>query len=188
MKSLVIIVLLAGLIFLISSYGNTFVYAQEENKKQNDLLFEVQGLRTSPITKNLQLSGVVWEKICPSNQCQIEEGMYSNITTPDPDDTTPQVFVTLYFYVHDNITNKDLTPLQKKSVERYDLTVSCVVNSPKDLIEQANSTIYKCSSERTDLQKFNREQTDTTYYFKIDGTYDSQSDTLTATGKYARQF
>ena len=185
MKSL-IGVMMTTLMFLIATNPSALVYAQEGSSMKNDLVFEVQGLRTSPVIKDFQISGEVWEKICPSNQCQIEEDEYANITTPDADDDTPQVLVTLYFYVHDNITNKDLTPLQKKNVERYDLTVSCVVDSGKNVIEKANNLIYKCSSERTDLRKYDGEKKDPTFFFKIEGTYDTQADLLMATGKYVR--
>ena len=183
MKTLVIVVSMICMMLIMSS--NADVFAQNGNKPQNDLVFEVQDLRTSPITKNLQITGEVWKKICPSNQCQIEEDGYSNITKSD-DDATPHVFVTLNFYVHDNITNKDLTPIQKEIVERYNLKVACILNSASNASGQANNIMYKCSSGETDLQKYNREEKDSIYYFKIDGTYDTQSDILTAIGKFVK--
>jgi len=168
---------------------NAPAYSQGESNKQNDLIFDVESLSTFPITKNFQINGNVWDKICPSNQCQIEEIEYSSyVVTPGPDDTEPRIYTTLYFYVHDNLTNKDLTPLQKKFAERYELSFSCDVSSVKDIIEQGNNTIYKCSSDFTDVRKDNPEKTDHTYYFNVDGTYDTESDTLTATGKYDRQY
>jgi hypothetical protein len=182
MKILVIVMSMICMMLLILSNAN--IFAQNGNKQQNDLIFEVKDLRTSPITKNLEITGEVWKKICPSNQCQIEENEYSNITMPD--DANPHVFVTLNFYVHDNITNRDLAPIQKDIVERYDLKVACILNSSNNATEQGNDIIYKCSSGETDLQKYNREEKDSIYYFKIDGTYDTQSDTLTATGKFVR--
>ena len=97
-------------------------------------------------------------------------------------------YTTLYFYIHDNVTNKDLTPLQKKFVERYQLSFSCGVNSVKDIIEQGNNTIYKCSGDFTSLSKFKPEDSDHTYYFRVKGSYDTQNDTLSATGVYDRQF
>ena len=69
---------MTSLMFLIPIDTNTPVYSQEESNQENDLVFEVQSLRTTPITKNFQLSGEVWEKVCPSNQCQIEEDGYSS--------------------------------------------------------------------------------------------------------------
>lgn len=168
--------------------GN-LAYAQEEKIQQNDLVFNVQGLTTSPTTKDFQISGNVWEKICPSNQCQIEEDEYSSyVVTPTPEDTDPSIFVSKSFYVHDPVTNKDLTPLQKKFAERYEISFTCGVNSVKDIIEQGNNIIYKCSSEYTDIRKSNPEENDPTYYFKADGTYDTLNDTLTATGNYDRQY
>lgn len=62
------------------------------------------------------------------------------------------------------------------------------MNSVKDIIEQGNNIIYKCSSEYTDIRKSNPEENDPTYYFKADGTYDTLNDTLTATGNYDRQY
>ena len=168
--------------------GNVLVYAQEENKQENDLVFEVQGLKTSPTTKNFQIAGNIWEKICPSNQCQIEEDGYGLTLTPNAEDETPSVSAFLDFYVHDNITNKDLTPLQKKFAERHQLSFFCYVNSVKDIIEQANSTIYNCSGDSTDISKSNPEEADPTYYFKVEGKYDTANDTLTATGDYDRQY
>jgi hypothetical protein len=85
------------------------------------------------------------------------------------------------------VTNKELTPLQKRFVERYELSISCDVNSVKDIIEQENNITYKCSSEYPDLSKSNSEENDPTYYFRLEGTYDIQNDTLTGTGEYDRQ-
>ncbi len=44
----------------------------------------------------------------------VQDEYSSYVVTPDPDDTDPSLYVTLYFYVHDNITNKDLTPSSEK--------------------------------------------------------------------------
>jgi len=179
---------MTSLMFFVPIDTNTPAYSQEENNQENDLVFEVQGLRTTPITKNFQLSGEVWEKVCPSNQCQIEEDGYSSyVVLPEPEDTDPRLYTTLYFYIHDNVTNKELTPLQKRFVERYELSISCDVNSVKDIIEQENNIIYKCSSEYPDLSKSNSEENDPTYYFRLEGTYDTQNDTLTGTGEYDRE-
>jgi hypothetical protein len=189
MKSLIIGIAVTNLLFLLSSNSNFLIYGQEEKKQQDDLVFNVQGLTTSPTTKDFKISGNVWEKICPSNQCQIEEDEYSAyVVTPRPEDTDPSIFVSQTFYVHDNVTNKDLTPLQKKFAERHEISFSCGVNSVKDIIEQANNTIYKCSGDFTDIRKTNPEENDPTYYLKVDGTYDTQSDTLNATGNYDRQY
>ena len=67
----------------------------------------------------------------------------------------------------------DLTPLQKDFAERYDFTFSCNVNSVKDIIEQGDNIIYKCSGDYTDLQKSNPEENDPTYYFSVKGTCQS---------------
>jgi len=153
------------------------------------LVFNVEGLTESPTTKDFKIAGKVWDKICPSNQCQIEEDGYSfYVVTPSPEDTQPRIYTSMDFYVHDNVTNKDLTPLQKKFAERYQLGFSCGVDSVKDIIEQGDNITYKCSGEYTDIRKSNPEENDPTYYFKVDGTYDTQSDTLNATGNYDRQF
>jgi hypothetical protein len=151
----------------VTNTSNFYVYGQEE-KKQDDLVFEVQGLKTSPTNKDFQINGKIWEKICPSNQCQMVQDEYSSyVVTPDPDDTDPSLYVTLYFYIHDNITNKDLTPLQKKFAERYELSFSCAVNSVKDIIEQGNNITYKCSGDYTSLRKYNQEDNDPTYYYSV---------------------
>jgi hypothetical protein len=189
MKTLIIGVIVTCFLYLMSSNTNFFVYGQEEKKQQNDLIFQVSGLKTSPTNKDFQINGEIWKKICPSNQCQMVEDEYSSyVVTPDPDDTDPSLYVTLYFYVHDNITNKDLTPLQKKFAERYELSFSCNVNSVKDIIEQGNNIIYKCSGDYTSLRKYNQEDNDPTYYYSVEGTYDTESDTLIGTGEYDRQF
>lgn len=175
------------LLFLVSSNSNTFVYGQTE-QAENDLVFSVQDLKTSPITQGFQINGEIWEEICPSNQCQIEEDYYSTyIVTPSPYDTDPRVFITLYFYLHDDITNQDLTPIQKRFVERYDLSFSCSVNSVNDIIEQGNNTIYKCSGEYTTLGKHNKEDKDPLFFYQVEGTYDTASDTFTGTGQYDRR-
>jgi hypothetical protein len=87
------------------------------------------------------------------------------MVTPDVDASAPRVYLMLDFLLHDNITNKNLTPLQKKFVERYPLSFACNVNSVKDIIEQGNNVIYKCAGDSTFLQKQNRESTDPAYYF-----------------------
>ena len=188
MKSLTVGVVVTSLLFLLSSNSNVLIYGQEEKKQQNDFVFNVQGLLSSPTTKDFQITGPAWEKICPSNQCQIEEIEYGLTVIPNPQVDSLSVSKFLDFYVHDNITNKDLTPLQKKFAERYQLSFFCHVNSVKDIIEQANNTIYKCSGDSTDIRKSHPEETDPSYYFKVNGTYDTQSDTLNATGNYDRQY
>ena len=80
-----------------------------------------------------------------------------------------------------------MTPIQKKFAERYHLSFSCVVNSVNDIIEEGNNVLYKCSGDSTSLGKEDKEDTDKTYYFKVEGTYDNQSDTLTSTGQYDRK-
>ena len=40
----------------------------------------------------------------------------------------------------------------------------------------------------TEIKESNAEENDPIYYFKVDGTYDTQSDTLTGTGNYDRQY
>jgi hypothetical protein len=189
MKSHIVGIVVTNLLFLLSSNSNVLTYGQEEKQQQNDLVFNVQGLTSSPTTKNFQLNGEVWNKVCPSNQCQMVEDEYSSyIVTPSPDDLDPRLYATMYFYVHDNVTNKDLTPLQKKFAERYEFSFSCYVHNAKDIIEQGNNTIYKCSGDSTSLRKYHAEENDHSHYFKVDGTYDSQSDTLNATGNYYRQY
>jgi len=187
MRSLTVGVVVTNLLFLLIT-TSTVAYGQEEEKKQNDMVFNVEGVSTtSPTTKEFQLNNEIWKKVCPSNQCQMVEDEYSAYTvTPSPDDDVPRVFVTLYFYIHDNVTNKDLTPLQKKFAERHELSFSCTVKNAKDIIEQGNNIIYKCSGDFTYLKKYNTEENDPTYYFNVEGTYDTENDTLTSTGEYNR--
>ncbi|HKQ21897.1 MAG TPA: hypothetical protein VJS91_07650, partial [Nitrososphaeraceae archaeon] len=124
-----------------------------------------------------------------SNQCQMVEDEYSSyVVTPSPDDTDPSLYTTMYFYIHDNVTNKDLTPLQKKFAERYEISFSCDVKNAKDIIEQGSNIKYKCSGDYTSLKKYNAEERDPTYYFSVEGTYDTENDTLTSTGGYDRQY
>jgi hypothetical protein len=168
---------------------NKPVYLQGGSNLENDLVFEVQDLSTSPVIKNFQISGEVWKKVCPSNQCQMEEDEYSSyVVLPDPEDSAPRVYTSVYFYIRDDVTNKDLTPLQKNFAERYDMSFSCDVKSAKDIIEQGDNIIYKCSGDFTSLAKTNQEKNDPTYYFSVEGTYDTQNDTLTGTGEYDRQY
>jgi hypothetical protein len=175
-------------LLVLSINQNVFIYGQKV-ENQNALVFNVQGLKTSPVTKDFKINGPAWREICPSNQCQIEEGGFSlYVVTPTSDVDSPRVYTSLSFNVHDNITNKDLTPIQKKFAEKYQLSFSCSVNSVNDIIEQANNVIYKCSGDSTFVQKEHKEDADKTYYFQVEGTYDNQSDTLTATGKYDRKF
>jgi hypothetical protein len=188
MKTFILSALMVSLMFLIP-VNTSIVHSQEVNESDNDLVFEVQDLTTSSVIKNFQISGEVWEKVCPSNQCQIEEDEFSSyVVVPDPEDTDPSVYTTAYFYIRDNVTNKDLTPLQKNFAERYQLAFSCAVNSVKDIIEQGDNIIYKCSGDYTSLAKSNPEENDPTYYFSVEGTYDTQNDTLTGTGEYDRQY
>src|SRR5215213_1383139 len=127
MKILIVGIFITGLLFFLSTNSDVFIHGQEE-ESENDLVFSAQGLKTSPITKDFQINGEVWEEICPSNQCQIDEDYYSTyVVTPEPSDTDPRLSITLYFYLHDDITNQDLTPIQKRFGERFDLSFSCSV-------------------------------------------------------------
>jgi len=186
LKSVIIGIIVTNLLLLLSTNSTVVIYGQVAKSQQNDLVFNLQGLTTSPTTKDLQINGKIWKEICPSNQCQIEEDHYSSyVVTPKPGDKYPQIYTTLYFDVYDNVTNKDLTPLQKKIAERYELSFACYLHSAKDIIEQANNTIYKCSSYVTYLEKYNREKTEPYYWFDVEGKYDNQSDSLNATGKFS---
>ncbi len=185
MKILVIGIL--TFLVILSTNHSAFVFGQKAGNG-TDLVFNVQGLKTSPVTNEFKINGEVWDEICPSNQCQITEDGYSlYVITPDANDSAPRVYLNLNFLIHDDITNKNLTPLQKQFVERYAFSFSCSVNSVKDIIEQANNIIYKCSGDSTFLGKEHKEDTDATYFFKVEGTYDNQSDTLNATGHFDRK-
>jgi hypothetical protein len=184
MKTLIAGALIIILTFSLQVSSNPVVYSQEHSNTNYDLIYNVQNLSTSPVTKNFNISGDAWKKVCPSNQCQIEEKEYdSNIGVPKPEDTSPGIYTNLFLDIHDNVTNKDLTPLQKKFVESYQFHFSCNVNSVKDIIEQANNTIYKCE-DYSYLFKENREENDPFNSFTVKGTYDTQNDTLNATGVY----
>jgi len=186
--SLLIFGVLTFTALILSINLNPIVHAQNA-AGEKDLVFDVQNLKTSPTTSDFQLNGEVWEEICPSTQCQIEENEYSlYVVTPQPEDTEPRVYTMLWFDVHDDITNKNLTPIQKKFAERYQLSFSCNVNSVNDIIERGNNVLYKCTGDFTFLGKQNKETDDPTYYFKVEGMYDNQSDTLNATGKYERKY
>ncbi len=188
MKSTVVGLAMTNLLLLLSTISGA-VYGQEDGKKQHDMVFNVQGLTSTPTTKEFQLNNEIWKKVCPSDQCQMVEDEYSSyVVTPSPDDTDPSLYTTMYFWIHDNVTNKDMTPLQKKFAERYELSFSCAVKNAKDIIEQGSNVIYKCSGDMTSLQKNHREDKDHTYYFNVKGTYDTENDTLTSTGEYTNQF
>jgi len=177
-----------NLLLLLSTNSIVVIYGQVAKNQQNDLVVNLQGLTTSPTTKDFQINGKIWKEICPSNQCQIEEDHYSsNVVPPKPGDKYPHIYTSLFFYVHDNVTNKDLTPLQKKFAERYWLFFSCDVHSAKDIIEQENNTTYKCSSSYANLAKSNSEKTDPRYWFDVEGKYDTQSDSLNLTGKFSNK-
>ena len=98
MKTLIMGAVMTSIMFLIPINTNAPLYSQQESNQENDLVLEVQGLRTSPMTKNFQLSGEVWKKVCPSNQCHIEEDGYSSyIVIPEPEDT-PFVYHTIFLH------------------------------------------------------------------------------------------
>lgn len=170
---------------IICNYESIITYGQNGGK-QNDFVFNVEGVKTSPVIKDFQINGDVWDQICPSNQCQIEtDEQYLFVGTPNFVDIVPRVFSMMWFYVHDNVTNKNLTPDQKNVVETYRLYFSCGVNGPSDIVEQGNNFIYKCSGNSTFLgiDSENAEE----YYYTVEGSYDNHSDTLIATGKYDRK-
>jgi hypothetical protein len=163
MKTIITGTLIIGILFLLLGNGN--VLAQEEKSQQNNLAFEVQGLRTDPLDtttpklKDFQITGKIWDNICPSNQCQIksdESTLRGKVPIPNPDTDPyidPSIAVTMSFDLHDNVTNKDLTPTQKKLEERYQAQFICTVDRFKDIIKQENNTIYKCSSHLSTLQR-----------------------------------
>jgi hypothetical protein len=183
MRTLIVGALMC-LIFSLQISINSVAYSQEHSNTNNDLIFDVQNFTTSPVTKNFNISGDAWKKLCPSNQCQIEEKGYDpNTGVPEPEDTSPTIHTIFSLDIHDYVTNKDLTPLQKKFVESYTFYFSCGVNSVKDIIEQANNTIYKCE-DYSSLSKTNSEENDEIILFTVKGTYDTKNDTLNATGVY----
>ena len=174
-----------ALLLILLVNQSVLVYAQKV-ANENDLVFDAQGLKSSPTTKDFQINGKVWNEICPSNQCEIEGDGYSSfIETPDSGVTPPSIGLSLDFFVHDNIT-KNLTPLQKEPAERYVLAFSCNVNSEKDIIQQGNNATFNCSGNSF-LQKQNFTDSDSTYFFKTEGTYNNQSDAIVATGQFDRK-
>jgi hypothetical protein len=180
----ILIGFLTFLLFALSNNQSSFIFGQKVGSEP-DLVFNVQGLKTSPVTKEFQITGEVWDEICPSNQCQIEEYGYSSyIITPNPEDSAPRVYLMLDFFIHDDIANKNLTPIQKKFVERYVLSFSCSVKGVNDIVELGNNTVYKCSGDFTSLGKRNEEFSNVLYYYKVQGIYDNQSDTLNGTGQF----
>ena len=55
MKILVAGAVMICLTFLFQINTNSVVYSQEESKEKNDLVFDVQDLSTSPVTKNFKI-------------------------------------------------------------------------------------------------------------------------------------
>lgn len=169
---------------MLSNNQNPFILAQQLGN-QSDLVLNVQGLKTSPVTKDFEIKGEVWKDICPSNQCQIEEDGYSfYVVTPGRNNADLRIYLILDFYIRDNITNKDLTPLEKEFVEGYVLSFSCRGISINDIVEQGNNTINACSGEFTNLGKQNKEDIDISYYYIVEGAYNNQSDALNVTGEF----
>lgn len=182
---LVLILFLTILLLIVPNHESIFAYGQKDGN-QSDFVFNVAGVKKSPVIKDFQIKGDVWDQICPSNQCQIEtHEQYLFVGTPNLDDIVPRVFSMMWFYLHDNVTNKSSTQLQKNVVEIYRLYFSCGVNDPSDIVEQGNNLVYKCSGNSTFLGKDTENAEE--YYFAVEGTYDNQTDTLSAAGKYDRK-
>ncbi len=62
MKILVIGIL--TFLITLSTNHSAFAFGQ---KAGTDLVFDVQGLKTSPVTNEFKINGEVWDEICPSN-------------------------------------------------------------------------------------------------------------------------
>ena len=68
-----------------------------------------------------------YTQICPSNQCDIEI-TFTHLSGPTPDDDSPPISATIYFNLHDNITNANLNSAQKLSIEKFNFGIYCIIS------------------------------------------------------------
>ncbi|MGE5821898.1 MAG: hypothetical protein ACM31M_04875, partial [Nitrososphaerota archaeon] len=105
------------------------VYGQID---ESDLTLELEGI-DNPMVKEFKINNdEVFNEICPSNQCTIEY-THTFLDPPSPEINKYDIGYSIDFNLLDPITNKDLTPIQKKFVERFDVGITCFVKNVEDI-------------------------------------------------------
>ena len=134
-----IVFLFFTLILVIFGISNNYVYATSQRKVKEEannvivggeiLILEMQ-VTDDPIEgdKILQfkIPSTNYTQICPSNQCDIEI-TFAHLSGPTPDDDSPPISVTIYFNLHDDITNANLNSAKKLSIEKFNFGIYCII-------------------------------------------------------------
>ena len=150
-----------------------------------DLNLEMQDADNHDIIK-FQIPSTNYSQICPSNQCEIEI-IYSYFGAPTPDDDSPIITVRIQFYLHDDITNSDLTPAQRLFIEKFDFNIWCDISNINQIIQDKDGeVVYHCDSDSGSVGPVESSSTLPTLYYSYKVVYDTKSETLKLSGKFDR--
>jgi len=173
-----VIFLIIPLILAISSILN--IYAQEQNDTR--LILELEGLTETKIIK-FEIGEKVYKTICPSDQCSIEY-THAFLSAPDPNTNDWGVGFAIDFNLHDDITNANLTAIQKKFVELFHLAIGCDVNNVRDIVEKDDRVIYHCNCGTADCGLAIVHAIKPTLYFYAKGVYDTKTENFKLVGNF----
>jgi hypothetical protein len=156
---------------------SNFLYGQETN----DIILEVENT-TNPTIMTFEINDQESKKeICPSDKCTIEYTSEGSFSVPNPETDDYLVSFIIDFDLHDNITNANLTPIQKSFAERYQLHAFCWVDDITDIIEKKGSLIYNCGDEI----KIDRIHDSHQWVYKSKGIYDTKTENFKMIGNFS---
>jgi hypothetical protein len=165
---------------LVSLFGatTTSIYGQEKS----GIILEVENI-TNPQIITFEINDPESKKeICPSDKCIIEYTSDGTFSIPDPETDNYYISFIIDFDLHDDITNANLTPIQKSFVERYQLHVFCSVVDVNNIIEKNGEVIYNCEGE-TNIQRIHDSYT---WVYQSKGIYDTKLENFKVNGEFNR--
>ena len=188
------------LILVIFGISNNYVYATSEKVEEEveeeannvivggeDLILEMQ-VTDDPIEgdKILQfkIPSTNYTQICPSNQCDIEI-TFAHLSGPTPDNDSPPISVTIYFNLHDDITNANLTPAQKLFIEKFNFGIYCRISNIDQIVQDPDgNVVYNCvDNAGAYLGPMESSSNLPTLVYSYKVTYDTKSQIMKLNGK-----
>ena len=194
-----IVFLFFTLILVIFGISNNYVYATSEKVEEveeeannvivggEDLILEMQ-VTDDPIEgdKILQfkIPSTNYTQICPSNQCDIEI-TFTHLSGPTPDDDSPPISATIYFNLHDDITNANLNSAQKLSIEKFNFGIYCIISNIDQIVQDPDGNVVSncVDNARAYLGPMESSSNLPTLVYSYKVTYDTKSQIMKLNGK-----
>jgi hypothetical protein len=154
-----------------------------------DLILEIQG-DDNPEILQFQIPSTNYSQVCPSNECNIEI-THTFLSGATPDDDSPTISVSIDFYLHDDITNANLTPAQKLFIEKFQFHLFCRISNIDEIVQdKEGNVVYHCAGNDSlggaSIAPKESSSNLPSLYYSYNLSYDTKTETLKLNGKLDR--